>query len=282
MGRWTHQSEDMGWDKFDSDRLHQGGSEFVNPSHCYPIQAMADRMANLTQLQPRGGLNWAADGRWVRLPLNWQHPGDENAVLHGWSRGMRVTHRAEWERLRQARAAFLADLPNPEIMPDLWYDFHTVPCMIPMTDAFTGRTVTFVTRTYLRLKDLAFAHYLTRNRRFKRRFGEFDAGRITLTSPDGQVWPMAHPGRVGPSSWTYANRHHGVGLVVHYAPLGPGPDGRSWDTDDDPDSGETSQASLSPPRTRRSSRSRSARRNAWHEAGRPQHRAGERAHSVSP
>ena len=117
---------------------------------------MADRFAHQSQMQPRGGLNWAADGRWVRLPVNWQRPGEENAALHGWSRGMRITHRAAWERLRQIRRDFLAGLPQPEIMPDLWYDYHTVPLMIPVTD-FLGRTVTFTSRNTVLLKDLAFA-----------------------------------------------------------------------------------------------------------------------------
>ena len=261
--------------------LTQVDPSFPKPSrlHATPA-AMANRVAQ-SQMQPRGGLNWAADGRWVRLPVNWQHPGEANFALHGWSRGMRVTHRAAWERLRDGYGDFLASLEPPEVMTELWYDYLTVPLMLPVTD-LRGRTVTFTTRNTIRLKDLAFAHYLTRNRRFKRRFGAYDGSRVTMTSPDGRVWPLRFPDRQGPEQWTYADRHHGVGLRIHYAPLGAGPDGRAWDSDEEPDSGNTSDASLSPPRTRRSSRSRSARRTAWNEAGRPQHRAGERAHSVSP
>ncbi len=71
--------------------------------------------------------------------------------------------------------------------------------------------------------------------------------------------------------------YHFVGLRITYAPL-PG----GWIEDDAPDSGGTSDESITPPRVRRRSRSRSSRSLAYDDDYQPRHRAGGRTVSVSP
>ena len=223
----------------------------------------------MSQVQPRHGVNWAAHGRWVKVPGPFLPPGD--ARTHGWSRGLRITRPEGWERRLRDRHERIAPLLAAYVEEPDWFNYLTVPLVVPVTD-LRGRTVTFTCRTYLPLTGLAFAHYLTRSRGFKRKFGTFDATRITFTNNDGEVVPLMLPrNRNG------ASRYHRVGLRIMYAPL-PG----GWNEDDAPDSGGTSRESLTPPRTRRRSRSRSARSVGYDDAGQPQHRAGGRTVSVSP
>ena len=143
--------------------------------------------------------------------------------------------------------------------------------MVPVTD-MRGRTVTFMCRTYLPLTGLAFVHYLTRSRGFKRRFGLFDTTRVTFSRNEGGVIPMMLPRGHNNSS-----QFHLVGLRITY---GPPTDGRN--EEEARDSGGASGESITPPRGRTRSRSRSARRIAYDEYGNPQHRAGGRTVSVSP
>ena len=154
--------------------------------------------------------------------------------------------------------------------PD-WFNYLTVPLVVPVTD-MRGRTVTFMCRTYLPLTGLAFAHYLTRSRGFKRKFGTFDAARVTFSNNEGEVIPMMLP-----RNHNYTSRFHRVGLRITCVPP-PG----GWNEEEAPDSGGTSRDSITPPRRRRRSRSRSARRIEYDEAGNPQHRVGGRTVSVSP
>ena len=107
---------------------------------------------------------------------------------------------------------------------------------------------------------------------FKRKFGTFDAARVTFSNNEGEVIPMMLP-----RNHNYASRFHRVGLRITYAPP-PG----GWNEEEAPDSGGTSRESITPPRRRRRSRSRSARRIEYDGAGKPQHRAGGRTVSVSP
>ena len=154
--------------------------------------------------------------------------------------------------------------------PD-WFNYVTVPLAVPVTD-MRGRMVTFTCRTYLPLTGLVFAHYFTRSRGFKRRFGVFDTTRVTFSNNEGGVIPMMLlRGHNDPSQF------HRVGLRVTYAPP---PDG--WNEEEAPDSGGTSRESITPPRRRTRSRSRSTRRIEYDEHGNPQHRAGGRSVSVSP
>ena len=74
-----------------------------------------------------------------------------------------------------------------------------------------------------------------------------------------------------------ASRYHVVGLRITYTPL-PG----GWIEDDAPDSGGTSDESITPPRVRRRSRSRSPRSLTYDDDYQPRHRAGGRTVSVSP
>ena len=128
---------------------------------------------------------------------------------------------------------------------------------------------------------LAFAHYLTRSRGFKRRFGVFDETRVTFSSKEGDIVPMVvtHPNSTGGTMHTSsgASRYHVVGLSIAYTPL-PG----GWIEDDAPDNGGTSDESITPPRVRRRSRSRSPRSLTYDDDYQPRHRAGGRTVSVSP
>ena len=88
----------------------------------------------------------------------------------------------------------------------------------------------------------------------------------------GEVGPFSSidgPARV-PMEWL-------VGLSITYTPL-PG----GWIEDDAPDSGGTSDESITPPRVRRRSRSRSPRSLTYDDDYQPRHRAGGRTVSVSP
>ena len=69
--------------------------------------------------------------------------------------------------------------------PD-WLNYLTVLLMVPVTD-LRGRTVTFTCRIYLPLTGLAFAHYRTRSRGFKRKFGMFDSNRVTFTDSNDET-----------------------------------------------------------------------------------------------
>ena len=92
----------------------------------------------------------------------------------------------------------MAPLRATHVEEPTWFNYLTVPLMVPITD-MRGRTVTFTCRTYLPLTGLAFAHYLTRSRGFKARFGKFDASRVTLTDVNGNVVPLmvTHPNATG-------------------------------------------------------------------------------------
>ena len=223
----------------------------------------------MTQVQPRHGVNWAAHGRWVKVPGPFLPPGD--ARTYGWSRGLRITRPEGWHRRLRDRNERAAPLMATYVDEPDWFNYLTVPLVVPVTD-MRGRTVTFTCRTYLPLTGLAFAHYLTRSRGFKRRFGVFDTTRITFSNNEGDVIPMMLPrGHNGSSQF------HRVGLRITYAPP---PDG--WNEEEAPDSGGTSRESITPPRRSTRSRSRSARRIEYDEYGNPQHRAGGRTVSVSP
>ena len=232
----------------------------------------------MSQVQPRNGVNWAANGRWVKVPDAFLPPGD--ARTHGWSRGLRITRPEGWHRRLRDRNERVAPLRATHVEEPTWFNYLTVPFMVPITD-MRGRTVTFTCRTYLPLTGLAFAHYLTRSRGFKARFGKFDASRVTLTDVNGNVVPLmvTHPNTTGGTvnNHNQASRYHFVGLRITYTPL-PG----GWIEDDAPDSGGTSDESITPPRVRRRSRSRSSRSLAYHDDYQPRHRAGGRTVSVSP
>ena len=209
----------------------------------------------MSQVQPRNGMNWAADGRWVKVPDAFLPPGD--ARRHGWSRGLRITRPEGWHRRLRDRNERMAPLRATHVEEPTWFNYLTVPLMVPITD-MRGRTVAFTCRTYLPLTGLAFAHYLTRSRRFKARFGKFDASRVTLTDVNGNIVPLmvTHANTTGGTvnNHNQASRYHFVGIRITYAPL-PG----GWIEDDAPDSGGTSDESITPPRVRRRSRSRSPR-----------------------
>ena len=164
----------------------------------------------MTQVQPRHGVNWAAHGRWVKVPGPFLPPGD--ARTYGWSRGLRITRPEGWHRRLRDRNERAAPLMATYVDEPDWFNYLTVPLVVPVTD-MRGRTVTFTCRTYLPLTGLAFAHYLTRSRGFKRRFGVFDTTRITFSNNEGDVIPMMLPrGRNGSSQF------HRVGLRITYAP----------------------------------------------------------------
>ena len=232
----------------------------------------------MSQVQPRNAMNWAADGRWVKIPSAFLPPGD--ARRHGWSRGLRITRPEGWQRRLRDYNERMAPLMATYANEPNWFNFLTVPLMVPVTD-MRGRTVTFTCRTYLPLTGLAFAHYLTRSRGFKRRFGVFDATRVTFSSNEGNVIPMmvTRPNTTGGTVNTHngASRYHVVGLSIAYTPL-PG----GWVEDGAPDSGGTSDESITPPRVRRRSRSRSPRSLTYDDDYQPRHRAGGRTVSVSP
>ena len=223
----------------------------------------------MTQVQPRHGVNWAAHGRWVKVPGPFLPPGD--ARTYRWSRGLRITRPEGWERRLRDRNGRVAPLMASCVDGPDWFSYLTVPLVVPVTD-MRGRTVTFTCRTYLPLTGLAFAHYLMRSRGFKRKFGTFDATRVTFSNNEGEVIPMMLP-----RNRNYASRFHRVGFRITYAPpLG------GWNEEDAPDSGSTSRESITPPRRRRRSNARSAMGIECDEAGNPQHRAGGCTVSVSP
>ena len=66
-----------------------------------------------------------------------------------------------------------------------FWDYQNVPLKVNITD-LRGRKVTFTCKYYLQVLNLAFAHYLTRSREFKRRFGRFDPTRINLVYRSGE------------------------------------------------------------------------------------------------
>ena len=233
---------------------------------------------DLSQVQPRNAMNWAADGRWVKVPDAFLPPGD--ARRHGWSRGLRITRPEGWRRRLRDYNERMAPLMATYANEPNWFNYLTVPLMVPVTD-MRGRTVTFTCRTYLPLTGLAFAHYLTRSRGFKRRFGVFDEARVTFSNKEGDVVPLllTHPNSTGGTMHSHngSARYHVVGLNIAYSPL-PG----GWIEEDAPDSGGTSDESVTPPRVRRRSRSRSARSLTYDGDNQPRHRAAGRTVSVSP
>ena len=98
----------------------------------------------------------------------------------------------------------------------------------------------------MQILNLAFAHYLTRSRAFKRRFGRFDPTRVNLVYRSGEGW--LHQPLEGYVGYRHAE------LLVTYAPRG---DGR--DDDAAPESDNASADSLSD-QERARARSRSPRR----------------------
>ena len=71
------------------------------------------------QSQPPGRRHWAADGRWVEIPVNfrWWRDGEDRiagwpaghlAAIHGWTHGFRITYEAEWVALRKTKSAAVA------------------------------------------------------------------------------------------------------------------------------------------------------------------------------
>ena len=223
------------------------------------------------QSQPAGRRHWAADGRWAKIPGNFQwwrdeegrvagYPAGHLAAIHGWTHGLRTTYEAEWVALRKAKGDAVATFVKkrchlfataPEHLTGakgtVFWDYQNVPLKVGITD-LTGKKVTFTCDNYLQVINLAFARYLTRTREFKRRFGRFGPTRVNLAYRSGEGWlkqPLA--GYVG---------HRHPELVIAYAPRG---DGRDDDNAPEPDG--ASIDSLSDQETART-RSRSPRGRA--------------------
>ena len=104
-----------------------------------------------------------------------------------------------------------------------FWDYRNVPLKVGITD-LRGRKVTFTCKNYSQVLNLAFAHYLTRSREFKRRFGRFDPTRVNLVYRSGEGW-LKQPleGYIG-------YRH--TELIVACAPR---EDGRDDDNSPEPD-----------------------------------------------
>ena len=96
-----------------------------------------------------------------------------------------------------------------------FWDYQDVPLKVGITD-LRGRKVTFTCNNYLQVINLAIAHYLTRTREFKRRFGRFDPTRVNLVYRSGEGW-LKRPleGYIG-------YRH--TELIIAYALRGDGRD----------------------------------------------------------
>ena len=220
------------------------------------------------QSQPAGGRHWAADGRWVKIPGNFKwwrdeedrvagYPAGHLAAYHGWTHGLCITYGAEWVALRKAKSDAVATFVKkcghlfataPEHLTGaegtVFWDYQNVPLKVGITDP-TGKKVTFTCDNYLQVINLVLAHYLTRTREFKRRFGRFDPTRANLVYRSGEGWLKQ------PLAGYVAYRHSE--LIIAYAPRG---DGR--DDDNAPESDGTSVDSL-PDQKRARARSRSPR-----------------------
>ena len=192
------------------------------------------------QIQPAGCRNWSADGRWVHIPANFRWWRDEEdriagwpaghlAAIHGWTHGLRITSGARWTALRKVKSDGVADffresghlITTPlnqlagaegRVFWDVTSGYNFVPIKVAVTD-LAGRRVTFTCdNPALQVINLAFAHFLTRTRGFKRRFGRFDPTRVHLIYRAGDQWvkqPLA--------GWV-DYRH--AELTVAYAPRG--------------------------------------------------------------
>ena len=79
----------------------------------------------MTQAQPRHGVNWAAHGRWVKVPGLFIPPGD--ARTYGWSRGLRITRPEGWERRLRDRNERGALLMATYVDEADWFNYFTVP-----------------------------------------------------------------------------------------------------------------------------------------------------------
>jgi hypothetical protein len=229
----------------------------------HPIGALYD------QTQPPGSRNWAADGRWVEIPSGFRWWRDEEdriagwpaghlAAIHGWTHGLHITNADEWMALRKQKSEEVADFfaKNHHLFATplrsltgaegtTFWDYQNVPLKVDVTD-LKGRKVTFICKNHLQILNLAFAHYLTRSRAFKRRFGRFDPTRVNLVYRSGEGW--LHQPLEGYVGYRHAE------LLVTYAPRG---DGR--DDDAAPESDNASADSLSD-QERARARSRSPRR----------------------
>ena len=159
------------------------------------------------QIQPAGCRNWSADGRWVHIPANFRWWRDEEdriagwpaghlAAIHGWTHGLAITSDARWTALRKAKSDAVANLFRESghlfatplhqwaglegrVFWDVTSGYDFVPIKIGVTD-LAGRKVTFTCDNPLQVINLAFAHFLTRTRAFKHRFGRFDPTRVHL------------------------------------------------------------------------------------------------------
>ena len=98
----------------------------------------------------------------------------------------------------------------------------------------------------MQILSLAFAHYPTRSREFKRRFGRFDPTRVNLVYRSGAGW--LHQPLEGYVGYRHAE------LLVTYAPRG---DGRDDDAAPEPDGASVDSLS---DQGRARARSRSPRR----------------------
>ena len=243
------------------------------------------------QIQPAGCRNWSADGRWVHIPANFRWWRDEEdriagwpaghlAAIHGWTHGLAITSDARWTALRKAKSDAVANLFRESghlfatplhqwaglegrVFWDVTSGYDFVPIKIGVTD-LAGRKVTFTCDNPLQVINLAFAHFLTRTRAFKHRFGRFDPTRVHLIYRAGDQWvkqPLAG----------YVDYRHAE-LTVAYAPRGSNHGvyaPRHVRVDPIPDTGNASDASISdqedaPTTTtfRTATRSRSPRRRA--------------------
>ena len=85
----------------------------------------------MTQVQPRHGVNWAAHGRWVKVPGPFLPPGD--ARTYGWSRGLRITRPEGWHRRLRDRNERAAPLMATYVDEPGWFNYLTVPLVVPVT-----------------------------------------------------------------------------------------------------------------------------------------------------
>ena len=122
---------------------------------------------------------------------------------------------------------------------------QNVPLKVDITD-LRGRKVTSTCKNHLQILNLAFAHYFTRSREFKRRFGRFDPTRVNLVYRSGAGW--LHQPLDGYVGYRHAE------LLVAYAPRG---DGRDDDAAPEPDGASVDSLS---DQERARARSRSPRR----------------------
>ena len=80
-----------------------------------------------TQIQPRGAVNWAANGRWVKVPDAFMPPGESRQ--HGWSRGLRITRPEGWQRRLRDYNERMAPLMATYANEPNWFNYLTVPLM---------------------------------------------------------------------------------------------------------------------------------------------------------